>query len=180
MLLTVLARDEAGEESSDPRRTLRLSGVSRLVASYRSGTWDDLDAPVTPLDVAGLREVLRRHGGTPIYGWDFIDTEDRSWPDWRDRLSLDLALGGGADGHELTLFQDIRGLAHLDLKVWFTELSVLDGGGTRLDLDDVIAAGKRWWDAMYAGTSSTQAPGIVGLAPDTAKRWRWPFRRTSE
>lgn len=180
MLLTVLARDEAGVEAGDPRRTLRLTGVSRLVASYRGGTWDDLTAPVTPLDVAGLREVLRRHGGTPIYGWDFVDTEDRSWPDWRDRLSLDLPLGGPG-GHELTLFQDIRGLAHLDLKVWFAGLSVLDGGGTRLDLDEFIDAGRRWWDAMYAGESSARAPGIVGLAPDDAKRRRrWPFRRTSE
>ena len=113
VLLTVLSRDVTGEETSDPRRTLRLSGVSRLVASYRAGHWDDPDAEVLPLDADGLRELLRRSGGTPIYGWEFVDNEGRSSPDWRRRLSLDLALAG-TGGHHLTLFQDLQGKAHLD------------------------------------------------------------------
>ncbi len=138
ILLTVLSRDETGEETSDPRRTLRLSGVSRLVASYRAGHWDDPEAEVLPLDVDGLRELLRRNGGTPIYGWEFVDNDGRSWPDWRRRLSLDLALAG-TGGHHLTLFQDLQGKAHLDFRAWFSDLSVLDGAGGRLDLDAFIA-----------------------------------------
>ena len=87
-LLTVLTRDESGAEAADPRRTLRLSGVSRLVASFRAGTWDDADAEVLPLDADGLRDLMRRNGGTPVYGWEFVDADDRSWPRWRQRLSL--------------------------------------------------------------------------------------------
>jgi len=180
ILLTVLSRDETGEETSDPRRTLRLSGVSRLVASYRAGHWDDPEAEVLPLDVDGLRELLRRNGGTPIYGWEFVDNDGRSWPDWRRRLSLDLALAG-TGGHHLTLFQDLQGKAHLDFRVWFSDLSVLDGTGGRLDLDGFIAAGVRWWDAMYAGAPSNLAPGIVSGAPEESKPHWWDrFRRTSE
>ncbi|HEX5089452.1 MAG TPA: hypothetical protein VFV89_16720 [Nocardioides sp.] len=175
-LLTVLARDENGDEVADPRRTLRMSRCARLVASYRQGLWDDPDAPVVPLDLAGLRDVLRRHGGTPVYGWEFVDAEDRRWPSWQSRLSLDLPLGGPG-GHVLTLFQDIRGEAHLDCKVWFAELSVVDGTGTGMDLDDFIAAGVRWWDAMYAGQPSDRAPGIVPLAEER-RRWWHLFRRT--
>ena len=78
VLLTVLSRDESGAETADPRRTLRLSGCSRLVASYRAGRWDDAAAEVIPLDADRLRELLRRNGGTPIYGWDFVDAE-QSW-----------------------------------------------------------------------------------------------------
>ena len=178
MLLTVLSRDESGAETTDPRRTLRLTGCSRLVASYRAGTWDDPDAAVLPLDLDGLRDLLRRSGGTPIYGWEFVDADDRSWPQWRQRLSLDLALGGRG-GHHLTLFQDLQGKAHLDLRVWFTDLSVLDGEGHRLDLDAFIAGGVRWWDAMYAGERSDLAPGIAALRPEEPKPHWWDrFRRT--
>jgi hypothetical protein len=179
VLLTVLARDETGAETTDPRRTLRLSGVSRVVASYRAGTWDDATAGVLPLDPDGLRELLRRNGGTPIYGWEFIDQDDRTWPQWRQRLSLDLALGGSG-GHHLTLFQDLQGLAHLDARVWFTDLSVLDGHGRGMDLDTFIEDGVRWWDAMYAGERSDLAPGIAAVRPQEPKPHWWDrFRRTA-
>jgi hypothetical protein len=179
VLLTVLARDETGAETRDPRRTLRLSGVSRLVASYRAGTWDDAEAEVLPLDPDGLRELLRRNGGTPIYGWEFVDHDDRTWPQWRQRLSLDLALGGPG-GHHLTLFQDLQGLAHLDARVWFSDLSVHAGDGRRLDLDAFIADGVRWWDAMYAGERSDLAPGIAAVRPEEPKPHWWDrFRRTA-
>jgi hypothetical protein len=180
VLLTVLSRDDGGAETTDPRRTLRLSGVSRLVASYRAGSWDDAEAAVLPLDGDGLRELLRRNGGMPIYGWEFVDNDDRTWPDWRRRLSLDVSLAG-TGGHHLTLFQDLQGKAHLDFRAWFTDLSVLDGTGGRLDLDAFIAGGMRWWEAMYAGARSDLAPGIVRGAPDGPKPHWWDrFRRTSE
>ena len=177
-LMTVLARDAAGAEALDPRRTLRFTGVSRVVASYRAGPWDDAAAPALPLDADGLHELLRRSGGTPVYGWEFVDADDRSWPDWRTRLSLDLTLGGPG-GHHVTLFQDLQGKAHLDLRAWFSDLAVLDGNGSGLDLDEFIAGGVRWWDAMYAGERSDLAPGIVGLRPEESKaRWWDRFRRT--
>jgi len=177
VLLAVLSRDEAGAEAADPRRTLRLTGVSRLAASYRAGTRDDLKADVLPLDLDGLAELLRRHGGGPVYGWAFVDADGR-FREWGDRLSLDLPMGGPG-GHHLTLFQDLGGVHHLDLRVWFAELSVLDGDGHRLDLDEVIAGGRRWWEAMYAGERSDQRPGILPLEEPRRRRW-WPlFRRTA-
>ncbi len=179
MLLTVLARDEGGAETSDPRRTLRLGGCSRLAASYRAGTWDDPAAPVIPLDLEGLDRLLRRHGGGPVYGWDFVDSprSERDFRSWAQRLSLDLTMPGPG-GHHLTLFQDLGGVHHLDLRVWFSEVSVLDGDGRRLDLDAFIAGGRRWWEAMYAGERSDLAPSIVAAAPEPARR-RWTlFRRT--
>jgi hypothetical protein len=174
-LVTVLARDEDGDEVADPRRTLRMSGCARLVASYRPVRGEPT-SDALPLDLDGVREVLHRSGGTPIYGWEFVDAPD---PEWlrAQRLSLDRLLGG-AGGHDLTLFQDLQGKARLGLRVWFSDLSVLDGAGDPLDLDAFIAAGVRWWDAMYAGRRSDRAPGIVALAP-ARRRWWDRFRRTA-
>lgn len=168
MLVTVLARDEHGDEVADPRRTLRLTGCARLVASYR------IEDELRPLDTDGLRELLRRNGGTPVYGWEFVDVAD---PEWLARPSLDLALGGPG-GHHLTLFQDLQGKADLDLRVWFADLAVLDGSGARLALDEVIAAGRRWWEAMHAGERSDLAPAIVP-GPPAPRRWWHAFRRTA-
>jgi hypothetical protein len=180
ILLTVLSRDETGAETSDPRRTLRLTGCSRLVASYRAGTWDDAAAPVLPLDLEGLDRLLRRHGGGPVYGWEFVDSprSEREFRAWERRLSLDVSMSGRG-GHHLTLFQDLGGVHHLDVRAWFADVSVLDGSGRRLDLDAFIAGGVRWWEAMYAGERSDLAPSIVAAAPAPVRRRRWTlFRRT--
>jgi hypothetical protein len=179
VLLTVLARDEHGRETADPRRTLVLSGVSRLAASCRVQPTEGLDdAEVIPLDVDGLRELLRRSGGGPIYGWEFIDADWPSWAQWRDRLSLDVH-PGGAGGHHLDLFQELQGKAQLDLRVWFSDLAVLGSDRHRLGVDAFIAAGARWWEAMYAGERSDLAPSIVASAPEPRRRRWWDrFRRT--
>ena len=86
----------------------------------------------------------------------------------------------GRGGHHLTLFQDLGGVHHLDLRVWFTDVSVLDGAGRRLDLDAFIAGGVRWWEAMYAGERSDLAPSIVAAAPEpvAAAAGGTRFRRT--
>ncbi len=176
----MLSRDGEGHETDDPRRTLRLTGVSRVAASYRGGTWDDAHAPVIPLDLEGLDRLLRRHGGGPVYGWEFVDSprSEREFRSWERRLSLDLTLSGRG-GHHLTLFQDLGGVRHLDLRVWFSDVSILDGAGHRLELDAFIAGGRRWWEAMYAGQRSDLAPSIAALAPEAPKpRWWTRFRRT--
>ncbi len=179
MLLTVLARDASGRETADPRRTLVLTGVSRLAASCRVQPTEGAgEAELIPLDVAGLRELLRRSGGGPIYGWEFIDAEWPSWADWRERLSIDLRLGGGG-GHHLDLFQELHGKAQLDLRVWFADLAVLGSDGHRLGVEAFVSEGARWWEAMYAGERSDLAPSIVASAPSPARRrWRGWFRRT--
>ena len=80
------------------------------------------------------------------------------------------------------MFQDIQGKAHLDFRAWFSDLSVLDSAGQRLDLDEFIAGGMRWWDAMYAGERSDLAPGIVAAGPPAARGDRWGpvWRKTPE
>jgi hypothetical protein len=178
VLLTVLARDETGREIADPRRTLVLSGVSRVAASCRVPTTGGGAAhEVVGLDLDGLRELLRRSGGGPIYGWEFIDADPRAWADWREHLSLDLRLGGRG-GHCLDLFQELHGKAVLDVRVWFADLAVLSSDGSPLGVDEFVAAGARWWEAMYAGARSDLAPSILAAAP-VPRRRRWTlFRRT--
>lgn len=172
VLVTVLARDGSGAEVADPRRTLRLSGCARLVAALRETPEGGGPGEPHPLDLDGLRDLLRRRGGRPVYGWRFVDLADEPWLR-EPSLALDL---GGPGGHTLTLFQDLRENL-LDLRVWFADLVVLDGGGATVPRERFVAEGVAWWDAMYAGAPSRLAPSIAALPPEP-RRWWQRFRRT--
>jgi hypothetical protein len=49
----------------------------------------------------------------------------------------------------------------LDLRLWFTELSIADRHGQKIKVEQFVADGMRWWDALYAGDSRTDGHGIV-------------------
>lgn len=106
--------------------------------------------------------AVREFGGTPIYGWEFVDPPEKSWAHWRARLSLDDVLSTEPAGHVLDLFQEGATVnRHLDLRLWFNDLSVVDRHGREIELEQFVAGGVRWWDALYAGDSRTDGHGIV-------------------
>lgn len=165
--LDVLTLPTVGPMPQDRRRYLRLAGVSRVVASYRHGTWDDPHAGVLPLGPDDLDRVIADFGRLPIYGWEFVDRGDDGFRRWRRRLSFDVRCGG-TGGHTLDLFQENGRV--LDFRVWFDGLSIWDTGGQRLEVEDFIAGGKRWWDALFARDSRTAGVGIVPAGPDPTAR----------
>jgi hypothetical protein len=142
---------------------LALRGVSRIVASHRLGAWNDIDAAVQPVLLEDLPSLVASFDGQPVYGWEFFDRDEVSWAAWRERLSLDATWARESGSHSLELFQegvDVRTSRHLDFRVWFEALSVHDRDGGELDPADFAAAGRRWWDAMYAGDQRTRGSGI--------------------
>jgi hypothetical protein len=164
-----LPPSEASPQPSESIVSVVLSGVTRIVASLRSGFWNDVDAAVVPLDVLDLPDVVRSFGGCPIYGWEFIDPPADEWSHWRNRLSVDVNLSDDAPRHVIDLFQE-GGLAaprHLDLRVWFSELAVYDIDTSAIPLDEFIAAGRRWWDGLFARDQRTAGSGIFPLEPET-------------
>ena len=148
--------------------TLSLSGVSRIAASLRDGRWDDEEADVVGLDLAELPNTVSSFGGMPIYGWTFVDPPENEWVHWSNRLSLDVTLSGAANAHVIDLFQEGGSgrPRHLDLRVWFAELKVLDGDLRQVPLDEFIASGVRWWDGLYSRDPRTSGHGIIPLTPE--------------
>jgi hypothetical protein len=163
--LEVLTLPPQGPEPTDRRRRLCLGGVSRVAVSYRDGRWDDPDAPVLPLRLAQLAEVIGAFGQLPVYGWEFFNRGQAPFVEWRDRLSLDVRLVGHGT-QTLDLFQE-DGQRNLDVRVWFATLTVTTATGQALGLDQFIAGGRRWWDSMYAGDAPAGGHGIVALRPPT-------------
>ena len=163
LLFSVLSLPEEGPEPSDPRILMRLRNVSRIAASLRHGLWNDESAAVEAFSLERLSEVVLNFRGMPIYGWKFIDRSEGSWEQWQSRLSLDETLGAHGTQHTIELFQETRGIQHLDLRIWFDDLVIYDMTQNIVSIEDFGAAGKRWWDALYAGDERVQGHGIHPL-----------------
>jgi hypothetical protein len=149
---------EAGVPPQDARVSIVLSPVGRVAASLRMGSWDDPAAAVVPFALEDLLKTVQSFGGLSVYGWEFIDVET-DFEAWSERLSLDERFGDDGQAHSITLFQE--GLdRHLDLRIWFDTLRVFRPNHSEIPIEDFLAAGKRWWDGLYAGDSRTQGHGI--------------------
>jgi hypothetical protein len=158
---SVLTLPLDGPSPVDRRRQFLFRPVGRIAASLRLGRWDDPGAPIEAFSIAQLLSVIQSFGGQPIYGWKFIDRED-GFSSWSGRLSLDFVGDPAAIEHSITLFQE--GTTQnkiLDICLWFRELEIRDAQGEHIPVDEFIAGGTRWWDALYAGDSRTKGYGIV-------------------
>ena len=158
--LRVLSLPANGPAPQDTRVSLRLSPVGRVVASLREARWDDPAAPAVPFKIDELLGVVQSFHGLPVYGWEFFDLHDGVLAKWVDRVSLDWMSGDDGRSHSIMLFQE-AGNRILDLLVWFDDLEFRSVVGEVIPIDQIIADGTRWWDALYAGDPRTAGRGIL-------------------
>ena len=105
--------------------------------------------------------MIQSFGGLPIYGWEFFDTDEKDFPRWADRLSLDYRTDVET-AHSITVFQEASD-RHLDVCLWFSRLEIKDPSGEGISMEAFIAGGRRWWDALYKGDERTSDSGIIPL-----------------
>lgn len=152
-------------ERDDQRLQILLLNVGRAAASLRLGQWDDRSARVVRFPPEELLRVVHDFGGCPVYGEELFDVHEPELAKWNGRFSFDVSWSeSGGRRHSLSLSQS-GGDRHLDLLIWFDELRLRDAAGNDLPVAEVIAGGKRWWDAFNADDLRTQGKGIVRLKP---------------
>ena len=166
--LTVFSLPEEGPPPDDPTIQFLLLPVGRVVASLRLGRWDDLDAVIVPVALEDLSDVVSSFNQQPIYGWQFFDRQEVELPKIGNRVSMDWRSGEGGATHSLFLFQE-GNERHIDLIIWFDDMTIRDPEGRVVSIDAFAAAGKRWWDGLYAGDPRTKGCGIVPLKDDRQK-----------
>jgi hypothetical protein len=152
--LATLSLPLAGPPPVDPRVQVLLSPVGRVVVVYTSHTGE-----VLPLELRDLRAVVESFGGQPVYGWEFIDVP-LTIP---GEVSRHVELGDGGLTHVLHLFQDGGPKGSLDLWLWFDELVFRSPRGESISPGDIIAGGRRWWDALHSGDPRVSGAGILPL-----------------
>ena len=142
---------------------VRLNGVSRAAFSIRDGHWTDRLAPVASITHEEISEVVDRFGHLPVYGDNFLDSENKWLKEWGDRLSLNWILAAGESSpHTFDFFQE-GPERHLDARIWFETIVFLDQNGVEIGLDDLVQAADRWWTGMRSGDPRTASSGIVPL-----------------
>jgi hypothetical protein len=165
LLLDVLSLPADGPARPEDPVFLDLDQVSRIAASLREGWWNDSAARVVPLTLEDLSATVRSFGGCPIYGFDFLDSAAGSWPQWRDRLSVDAHLSQQEAPHVIDIFQEgSTETRHLDLRIWFTLVRISTPDERDIPLTDFISAGVRWWDGFRAGDPRTAGKGMVSFS----------------
>jgi hypothetical protein len=167
------------EGERDDRRELVFSGVSRVrVLLRRDGEGDE---PAIPLpDFAAVERFFASlsWSGT-LYGWEFVDSPDLIG-DWPEVVSLDVSPGSAPGTHTLYWFNECGrdGAWCIEGVIDFEDLTVQRLDGTSITVEDFATAGKRWWEAFFAGGEVVAVRNGCLVAsrknrPAVKPRWRW-------
>ena len=155
LLVHVVALPEHGPLGSDRRRILRLlepGHVTVLLRTDQAETSGYGDA----IPLASLEEVeaffasLTR--SDTMYGWSFLD-HPAPPSDWPAEPSLTVKLRGDDAPHSLYWFNECgRDDAAYCIEgvVTFDDIEVLRADGTPEPLDEFVADGARYWQALNA------------------------------
>lgn len=146
--LQVLSLPAEGPQTQDRTVYLVLDGVGRIAASLRTKRVHDEEPTIEPLELAGIDAAVRSFEGGALHGWEFFDLPDSSWTQWRELLSLDTTVSDSTADHVVELYQqDGIGPHELDMRIWFTDITIRKDNGEPVPLQDFIDGGIRWWDA---------------------------------
>jgi hypothetical protein len=151
--------DKNGDVPKDRRVQIILQPVVRIISSLRLGDWNNPN-DVVKFKPTELTEKIQDFGRLPIYGWEFFNYEKETL-DWENQLSFDWTSEQSIDfANTLDLFQEGHE-RHLNIKIWFDEMIVLDPQGEKVEIQDFIDSGKKGWDAIYLGDDRTKGFGII-------------------
>lgn len=159
--LEVLTLPGDGQDT-DGRILMTLSGVSRVAASLRQQRWDDVDPRIFALTLETLGEAIAGFDGGALHGWNFIDVDDSGWDLWRELLSFDTAVGDESPAHVLEFsLQEGTDPRELDVRIWFTDLTIETPAGRRIGIDEFVAGARRWWKAHDSCDPRTMLPDVA-------------------
>jgi hypothetical protein len=180
LFLHVLALPETGPLDPDARRILRLIMPGRMsILLRRDRLGQDGYGPVIPVSsldaVEDFFASLSWSGS--MYGWKFLD-DPSLIRDWPARPSLTVEIRPGAAPHSLYWFNecgreegDTSAAYLIEGAVTFENLDVMRADATPQRLDEFIADGRRYWQALH-GRDQRLSVEAQRAAQDGTPSWR--------
>lgn len=135
---------------------LSLFPVGRIIVSLSEG------GKAKQVKLQTVSTLVESFHGRPIYGWEFIDPPNLNMAGLQNSLSLDYRPGDAGNAHVIHLFQESKE-RQLDVLMWFDDLRFDSTDGREIPIDEVITAGKGYWDAVFAGDPRARGGGIEPL-----------------
>lgn len=157
----VLTLPPVGDPPTDSRVLIVFHDVGQLAASLRlTGDWT-ADVAATPVAAADLPSAVQSFEGQPIYGWDFFNSSDAEKLLTKS-LSLNKNYDEGSHSHSIWLFQEAYDRV-LEFACWFGSFEILSPERRPVAVEEFLAGGRRWWEAMRNGDPRTLNSGFVPL-----------------
>lgn len=154
--LELLSLRESSPAEVKRQVELRLTEVSRVVVSLSENGTN------RQIRLQDISDIVASFRGQPIYGWEFIDSANSTVSGSLKQPMLDYRTGVGVATHVLHLFQDDQS-RRLDILISFDQLQFVAIDGQDISITEIIAAGKRWWDGVFAADPKTRGHGIEPL-----------------
>lgn len=134
------------------RIEIRLSSVSRVTASYRTGPHDGSSGPsqIPSLTVNQMLDIMQSFGGEPVWGARFFDVpDDAEFARFLVRPSLDVSSDCKGASHTLTIFQEsFDPSRYLVVRFWFDVLFPVAADEQEIGIEEIADEARRYWEAL--------------------------------
>lgn len=152
ILLSCISMNADKEFPDDNRLKIVFSDYGRIAISYRKGTWDDENAEIEEIKPDELKSKFDGLILDSMYGWEFINLEEKQFTDWSDKISLDKINNlNWSDMNTIDLFAEQVGKDEItiDIRIWFNDFRVFDFKNAELSKKEFAENAQRGWNQMY-------------------------------
>ena len=152
VLLSCISMKSDNEFCDDNRFRIEFNDYGRIALSYRNGLWDDKNAKIEIIKPSELKSKFKDLILDSMYGWEFINLEEKHFTDWSDRISLDeINKSEWSEMNTIDLFAEQVGKNEvtIDIRIWFSNFRIFDINDKELTKEEFAENGKRGWNQLY-------------------------------
>ncbi|QXP78816.1 MULTISPECIES: hypothetical protein [Winogradskyella] len=159
VLLNCISMNSNNEFPDDNRFRILFEKYGRIAVSYRKGSWDDESAEIEKIKPNELKSKFHGLILDSMYGWEFLNLDEKQFKDWSDKISLDvIQKSNWSSMNTIDLFAEQIGKDEvtIDIRIWFTDFKIFDFKNRELTKTEFAENGQRGWNQMYkTGISTT-------------------------
>lgn len=152
VLLSCISMTSDNKFYDDNRFRIEFNDYGRIAVSYRNGTWDDKNAKVEIIEPRKLKSKFKDLILDSMYGWEFINLEEKHFTDWSDKISLDeINKSEWSKMNTIDFFAEQVGKDEvtIDIRIWFSNFQIFDINNKELTKEEFAENGKRGWNQLY-------------------------------
>ena len=158
ILMDCISMNSENKFPEDDRHKFMFSDFSRIAISYRLGEWDNENAEIIKINETELKSKFERLNLDSMYGWEYINLGDKTFDDWKEKLSLDLIKKDNwNEMNTIDLFAEQIGkdAVTIDIRIWYKDFQIFNYFGKEIAKTEFVANAERGWNQLYkTGISS--------------------------
>jgi len=158
LLMDCISMNSDNKFPDDDRHRFMFNDFGRIAISFRLGEWDDEKAEIVNIEPIELKSKFDNLKLDSMYGWEYINLDDKTFNDWKDKISLDVVNKDDWNKmNTIDLFAEQIGkdAVTIDIRIWFKDFQIFDYFGRELTKKEFIENGERGWNQLYKTGIST-------------------------